>query len=316
MSNKAKTNNATVNNEAMLPSMGEFNSITFNTDAILSQYQHVEKDSQGNEVITYSMSVNGVGEHAGETFDINDRHAIEAIVGLRNTQALDKWLSYRQGAYLMQLVDSPFMRNNEIKSVAKLADTIDLGVETSTSNALESVSRKLGVNFDANGNLHLADALPLLSFWTYSNIISLVVETDNGYDRSHLIDFIKKCNVTPLMSQKKVKELFKDYKDGKIGESMSLPDKMAEKLKKEKEVKEKQSAEKEKAKQIAESASAYVTNRMASAENFMEKQAIILDLIDSLWQSIDSISEEKAIEIESTFDSLKEWACNLQEKSE
>lgn len=314
MSNKK--NNVTVNNETMLPSMGEFNSITFNTDAILAQYQHVEKDSQGNEVITYSMSVNGVGEHAGETFDINDRHAIEAIVGLRNTQALDKWLSYRQGAYLMQLVDSPFMKNNEIKSVAKLADTIDLGVETSTSNALESVSRKLGVNFDDNGNLHLADGLPLLSFWTYSNIISLVVETDDGYDRTHLIDFIKKCNVTPLMSQKKVKELFKDYKDGKIGESMSLPDKMAEKLKKEKEAKEKQSAEKEKAKQIAESASAYVTNRMASAENFMEKQAIILDLIDSLWQSIDSISEEKAIEIESTFDNLKEWACNLQEKSE
>lgn len=314
MSNKAK--NVTVNNDLMLPSMGEFNSITFNTDAILSQYQHVEKDSQGNEVITYSMSVNGVGEHAGETFDINDRHAIEAIVGLRNTQALDKWLSYRQGAYLMQLVDSPFMKNNEIKSVAKLADTIDLGVETSTSNALESVSRKLGVNFDSNGNLHLADGLPLLSFWTYSNIISLVVETDDGYDRSHLIDFIKKCNVTPLMSQKKVKELFKDYKDGKIGESMTLPDKMAEKIKKEREAKEKQSAEKEKAKQIAESASAYVTNRMATAENFMEKQAIILDLIDSLWQSIDSISEEKASEVETTFDNLKEWACNLKEVTE
>ena len=171
-------------------------------------------------------------------------------------------------------------------------------------------------SFDDNGNLHLADGLPLLSFWTYSNIISLVVETDDGYDRSHLIDFIKKCNVTPLMSQKKVKELFKDYKDGKIGESMILPDKMAEKIKKEKEAKEKQSAEKEKAKQIAESASAYVSNRMATAENFMEKQAIILDLIDSLWQSIDSISEEKATEIESTFDGLKEWACNLKEITE
>ena len=50
--------------------------------------------------------------------------------------------------------------------------------------------------------------------------------------------------------------------------------------------------------------------------NFMEKQAIILDLIDSLWQSIDSISEEKATEIESTFDGLKEWACNLKEITE
>lgn len=310
MGNKRSNNeNVTV----LTTSMGEFSGISFNTDTILEKYTVVTTDDQGQEIISYRMTVNGIGEHLGESWDITDRNAIESIEGLRNTQALDKWLSYRQGAYLMQLVDSSFMKDNEIKSVSKLADMIDLGVETSTSNALESVSRKLGVTFDNNGNLHLADGLPLLSFWTYSNIISLVVESEDGYDRSHLVDFIQKCNVTPLMSQKRVKEIFKDYKAGKIGGTMVLPDKLADKVKKEEDTRRKVEEEKKKAEEIKNSATAYTASRMETAKNFMERKAVVLDMIQGLFDAIASISESKATEINDYFDELQAWANDVEE---
>lgn len=317
MSSKNKGNNGNNENTTVLTSsMGEFSGISFNTDAILSKYAVTTLDGNGQEIVSYSMTVNGIGEHVGESWQITDRNAIESIEGLRNTQALDKWLSYRQGAYLMQLVDSSFMKDNEIKSVAKLADMIDLGVETSTSNALESVSRKLGVTFDDSGNLHLADGLPLLSFWTYSNIISLVVESDDGYDRSHLVDFIQKCNVTPLMSQKRVKELFKDYKAGKIGGTMVLPDKLADKVKKEEENRQKAEDEKKRADAIKNSASAYTASRMESAKNFMERKAVVLDMIQGLFDAIASISEDKANEVNDYFDALQAWANDVEESTE
>lgn len=310
MGNKRSNNeNVTV----LTTSMGEFSGISFNTDTILEKYTVVTTDDQGQEIISYRMTVNGIGEHLGESWDITDRNAIESIEGLRNTQALDKWLSYRQGAYLMQLVDSSFMKDNEIKSVSKLADMIDLGVETSTSNALESVSRKLGVTFDNNGNLHLADGLPLLSFWTYSNIISLVVESEDGYDRSHLVDFIQKCNVTPLMSQKRVKEIFKDYKAGKIGGTMVLPDKLADKVKKEEDTRRKAEEEKKKAEEIKNSATAYTASRMETAKNFMERKAVVLDMIQGLFDAIASISESKATEINDYFDELQAWANDVED---
>lgn len=278
--------------------------LSFNTESILKEFEKVTTDSQGNEIISYEMTVKTINNDTSEYITITDRQAIESIRGLQNTQALDKWLNYRQGAYLVQLMDSRFITDNEIKSVSKLAEMIELGVETSTSNALESVARKLGVTFDENGNLELADNLPILSFWNYSSIISLVIETENGYDRSHLKDFLTKCNISALTSQKKIKELFKKYKNGEIDDSLELPDKLAEKVKKEQVAKTKATSEKERAKSLSENTTLYITDKMSKAKTLSEKKAIALDLIDALNNAIESISADLLLSYMDTFNEI------------
>ena len=320
MSSKAKTNKG--NNEVMARSqaLGGFESASFHTDDLLSKYEVKKTTADGQEVISYRMEVPIIsGDNKGQLMAITDRSAIEAIQGIKLTQALYKWLYYRQGAYLVQLADSTFMKANEINSINKLAQLIDLGVEMSTSNALESVARRLEVSFDDKGNLSIADGLPLLSFWTYSNIISLVPNEPmaNGhYDRTHLIDFIEKCNVTPLMSQKRVKELFKEYKAGNIEESLELPQNIIDEEKKRTDAKDKQDKEKKKAEEIAKSAMAYANDRLGKAKTFTEKKVIVLDLIDSLADSIYELSSSKEVEeYDHLLNNMAKWVQDLKESN-
>lgn len=284
-----------------------FAGVTFSKDSILKEYEKVTKLENGSEVVSYSMSVDIIDEKVGSgVMEITDASAIEAIVGLRNSEKLEKWASYRKGAYLVQLVDSSFMKDNDVKSVERLAKMINLGVEGSSANSLENVARKLGVSFDENGNLSFADAdLPLLSFWHYNNIISLVTQNEDGsYNYDSMKDFLKVANVTPLMSQKRLKELFNDYRNGRLSGSVALPDKVSEKASKDaKRIAEmKEKAEKAKATVSAKSA-------IDNAKTFMERKAVALSALEALQQCVENIGES----IDIDFDSIRLAIVELEE---
>ena len=284
-----------------------FAGVTFSKDSILKEYEKVTKLENGSEVVSYSMSVDIIDEKVGSgVMEITDASAIEAIVGLRNSEKLEKWASYRKGAYLVQLVDSSFMKDNDVKSVERLAKMINLGVEGSSANSLENVARKLGVSFDDSGNLSFADSdLPLLSFWHYNNIISLITQNDDGsYNYDSLKDFLKVANVTPLMSQKRLKELFNDYRNGRLSGSVALPDKVSEKASKDaKRIAEmKEKAEKAKATVSAKSA-------IDNAKTFMERKAVALSALEALQQCVENIGE--AIDID--FDSIRLAIVEVEE---
>lgn len=284
-----------------------FAGVTFSKDSILKEYEKVTKLENGSEVVSYSMSVDIIDEKVGSgVMEITDASAIEAIVGLRNSEKLEKWASYRKGAYLVQLVDSSFMKDNDVKSVERLAKMINLGVEGSSANSLENVARKLGVSFDENGNLSFSDAdLPLLSFWHYNNIISLITQNDDGsYNYDSLKDFLKVANVTPLMSQKRLKELFNDYRNGRLSGSVALPDKVSEKASKDaKRIAEmKEKAEKAKATVSAKSA-------IDNAKTFMERKAVALSALEALQQCVENIGET----IDIDFDSIRLAIVEVEE---
>ena len=293
--------------------------VSFNEDDLLKNYTIHTKSADGQDVVSYRMEVPIIsGDNKGQLMAITDRTAIEAIEGIKVCQKLDKWISYKQGAYLVQLADSSFMQANEIGSINKLAQLIDLGVEMSTSNALETVARRLEVTFDEKGNLIIPDNLPLLSFWTYSNIISLVDKepmADGHYDRTHLIDFITKCNVTPLMSQKRVKELFKKYKSGEIEDCLELPQNIIDEEKKRADAKDKQEKEKKKADEIAKSAKAYASERLTSAKTFTEKKVVVLDLIASLSDALHELTNDDMLgDCDNSLSYLQDWVNNLKEE--
>lgn len=284
-----------------------FAGVTFSKDSILKEYEKVTKLDNGSEVVSYSMNVEIIDEKLGSgSMEITDASAIEAIVGLRNSEKLEKWASYRKGAYLVQLVNSSFMQDNDVKSVERLAKMINLGVEGSSANSLENVARKLGVTFDKNGSLSFADSeLPLLSFWHYNNIISLITQNDDGsYNYDSLKDFLKVANVTPLMSQKRLKELFNDYRNGRLSGSVALPDKVSEKATKDaKRIAEmKEKAEKAKATVSAKSA-------IDNAKTFMERKAVALSALEALQQCVENIGE--AIYID--FDAIRLAIVELEE---
>lgn len=284
-----------------------FAGVTFSKESILKDYEKVTRLENGSEVVSYSMSVDIIDEKVGSgVMEITDASAIEAIVGLRNSEKLEKWASYRKGAYLVQLVDSSFMKDNDVKSVERLAKMINLGVEGSSANSLENVARKLGVSFDDNGNLSFADSdLPLLSFWHYNNIISLITQNDDGsYNYDSLKDFLKVANVTPLMSQKRLKELFNDYRNGRLSGSVALPDKVSEKASKDaKRIAEmKEKAEKAKATVSAKSA-------IDNAKTFMERKAVALSALEALQQCVENIGET----IDIDFDSIRLAIVEVEE---
>ena len=284
-----------------------FAGVTFSKDTILKEYEKVTKLENGSEVVSYSMSVDIIDEKVGSgVMEITDASAIEAIVGLRNSEKLEKWASYRKGAYLVQLVDSSFMKDNDVKSVERLAKMINLGVEGSSANSLENVARKLGVAFDDNGNLSFADSeLPLLSFWHYHNIISLITQNEDGsYNYDSIKDFLKVANVTPLMSQKRLKELCNDYRNGRLSGSVALPDKVSEKASKD----AKRMAE---MKEKAEKAKATVSAKTAidNAKSFMEKKAVALSALEALQQCVENIGE--VIDID--FDAIRLAIVEVEE---
>ena len=284
-----------------------FAGVTFSKDSILKEYEKVTKLENGSEVVSYSMSVDIIDEKVGSgVMEITDASAIEAIVGLRNSEKLEKWASYRKGAYLVQLVNSSFMKDNDVKSVERLAKMINLGVEGSSANSLENVARKLGVAFDDNGNLSFADSdLPLLSFWHYNNIISLITQNDDGsYNYDSLKDFLKVANVTPLMSQKRLKELFNDYRNGRLSGSVALPDKVSEKASKD----AKRIAE---MKEKAEKAKATVSAKTAidNAKTFMERKAVALSALEALQQCVENIGES----IDIDFDAIRLAIVEVEE---
>ena len=284
-----------------------FAGVTFSKDSILKEYEKVTRLDNGSEVVSYSMSVDIIDEKVGSgVMEITDASAIEAIVGLRNSEKLEKWASYRKGAYLVQLVDSSFMKDNDIKSVERLAKMINLGVEGSSANSLENVARKSGVAFDDNGNLSFADSeLPLLSFWHYNNIISLITQNDDGsYNYDSIKDFLKVANVTPLMSQKRLKELFNDYRNGRLSGSVALPDKVSEKASKDaKRIAEmKEKAEKAKATVSAKSA-------IDNAKTFMERKAVALSALEALQQCVENIGET----IDIDFDAIRLAIVEVEE---
>ena len=284
-----------------------FAGVTFSKDSILKEYEKVTKLENGSEVVSYSMSVDIIDEKVGSgVMEITDASAIEAIVGLRNSEKLEKWASYRKGAYLVQLVNSSFMKDNDVKSVERLAKMINLGVEGSSANSLENVARKLGVAFDDNGNLSFADSdLPLLSFWHYNNIISLITQNDDGsYNYDSLKDFLKVANVTPLMSQKRLKELFNDYRNGRLSGSVALPDKVSEKASKD----AKRIAE---MKEKAEKAKATVSAKTAidNAKTFMERKAVALSALEALQQCVENIGET----IDIDFDAIRLAIVEVEE---
>lgn len=302
--NETMTQTTEVQTNAIQP---VFAGVTFSKDSILKEYEKVTKLENGSEVVSYSMSVDIIDEKVGSgVMEITDASAIEAIVGLRNSEKLEKWASYRKGAYLVQLVDSSFMKDNDVKSVERLAKMINLGVEGSSANSLENVARKLGVSFDDNGNLSFADSdLPLLSFWHYNNIISLITQNDDGsYNYDSLKDFLKVANVTPLMSQKRLKELFNDYRNGRLSGSVALPDKVSEKASKDaKRIAEmKEKAEKAKATVSAKSA-------IDNAKTFMERKAVALSALEALQQCVENIGET----IDIDFDSIRLAIVELEE---
>lgn len=298
-----KTENTNV---ATVETSTTFGGITFNTETMLKEYEKITVTSDGKEIISYEMPVDLVDKSNGDSLVITDKNAIESIVGLRNSDKLEKWASFRKGAYLVQLVDSQFMIDNDIKSVEKLAKMINLGVEGSSANSLENVSRKLGVSFDDNGNLHFTDeTLPLLSFWHYNNIISLVTQNDDGsYNYDSLKDFLVVANVSPIMSQKRLKELFNDYRNGRITGNIAIPDKVSEKAVKD----AKRAAEN---KEKAEKAKAIVSAKTAieNATTFTEKQAVALSALQAFEDTVKNLGAELSID----FDEIRLLITSLEE---
>ena len=298
-----KTENTNV---ATVETTATFGGITFNTETMLKEYEKVTTTPDGKEVISYEMPVDLIDKSNGDSIVITDKNAIESIVGLRNSDKLEKWASFRKGAYLVQLVDSQFMVDNDIKSVEKLAKMINLGVEGSSANSLENVSRKLGVSFDEYGNLHFTDeTLPLLSFWHYNNIISLVTQNDDGsYNYDSLKDFLSVANVTPIMSQKRLKELFNDYRNGRLTGKIAIPDKVSEKAAKD----AKRAAEN---KEKAEKAKAIVSAKTAieNATTFTEKQAVALSALQAFEDTVKNLGTELAID----FDEIRLMITSLEE---
>lgn len=280
------TENVTENVIAQKPIFG---GISFDNETILKDFENVQLDTDGNEIVSYKMVVQSLDDEIGNIV-ITDTQAIIALKGLENVQTVDKWLQYRRGAYLVELMSSRFAIDNDIKSVKKLAEIINLGIESSTCNSLESTARKLGVTFDMNGNLELADELPVLPFYHYSQIISLVEETENGYDRTVLKDFIEKCNITPLTPQSKLKELFKKYKNGQINTTYELPDKLQEKINKENKAKQKADEEKKRAEELQKNTTMYIADKTQNAKTIQDKKVIALDLIASLSDILENIS--------------------------
>ena len=299
-----KTENTNV---ATVETTATFGGITFNTETMLKEYEKVTTTPDGKEVISYEMPVDLIDKSNGDSILITDKNAIESIVGLRNSDKLEKWASFRKGAYLVQLVDSQFMVDNDIKSVEKLAKMINLGVEGSSANSLENVSRKLGVSFDEYGNLHFTDeTLPLLSFWHYNNIISLVTQNDDGtYNYDSLKDFLTVANVTPIMSQKRLKELFNDYRNGRLTGKIAIPDKVSEKAVKD----AKRAAEN---KEKAEKAKAIVSSKTAieSATTFTEKQAVALSALQAFEDTVKNLGTDLSID----FDEIRLMITSLEEK--
>lgn len=279
MSKKEQKSNEIATANTINEMSATFAGVTFNTDAILAPYATEE-----NGVISYSMDVEVIDEKLGvSSMSITDSHAIEAIIGIRNSEKLEKWSSYRKGAYLVQLVNSSFMVDNDIKTVEKLAKMINLGIEGSSANNMENVARRLSVTFDENGNLSFADnTLPLLSFWHYNSIISLVTDNGDGtYNYDSLKDFLSVANVTPLMSQKRLKELFNDYRNGRLTGSVAIPDKVAERAKKDAERAAENKAKAEKAKATVSAKTA-----IENAETFTEKQAVALSALEALKECV------------------------------
>lgn len=280
-----KKENTTGNNENVVVTTDSrptgFNSF-FDRDIMLENYATTTTTNDGIEVIKYAMELDIIsGENAGAKMTVTDSNAIEAIQGLRNVQTMEKWLSYKQGVYLMQLADSDFMKDNNITSVKKLSEIVELGVQTSTANALESIARKLQATFDENGNLHLVDNLPILSFWAYNEIITLVTETDNGYDLTVLKDFIEVANVTPLMTQKKIREKLKEYKQGKLNNKVALPDKISKAVEKQAETKKANDDKKAKNEKMLANTSDYLAEKSANMTE-QEKKVLACDLISKL----------------------------------
>ena len=103
--------------------------VSFNEDDLLKNYTLHTKSADGQDVVSYRMEVPIIsGDNKGQLMAITDRVAIEAIEGIKVCQKLDKWISYKQGAYLVKLADSSFMKANEIGSINKLAQLIDLEI--------------------------------------------------------------------------------------------------------------------------------------------------------------------------------------------
>lgn len=288
MSKNTKTN-ATDNQKVATSTAYGITADMFTDDKLLADVPSVTQNADGGaEVIEYRMTLKGKGETADYT--LTDPAAIKAIKGIQAADALEKYAAYRKGTFLVALVDSPFMKNNEVASVAKLAANYELGVETSTANALENVCRRLGVTFDENNDMHFADdTLPKLSFWHYSQIISLVTDSETGgYKYDSLKDFLRVAQVSPIMSQKKLKELFNDYRNGRLkGATVELPDNVTEKARKDAERVAKAESEKKRAEDAKRIVSASVA--LEKAEDFTSKQAVALSAVDAVVECVKSI---------------------------
>lgn len=278
----------TQNNQIVTPmeTMQSASTGIFSTDTLLAD---CETEVAG-DVVEYRLTLKGKGDT--EDCTITDQKAIEAIKGIQLADKLEKYVSFRKGAFLVQLVDSTFMKNNDIKSVAQLAKNYELGVETSTANALETVARRLCVSFDNDGKLHLADeSLPVLSFWHYSQVISLVTQDSTGnWNYDSIKDFFKVAQVTPIMSQKRLKELFNEYRNGRLTGKVALPDSVTEKANKDAKRVEEAEAQKRKAEEAKRVVSATVA--LEKAEDFTSKQAVALSALDALTECLQAIGVE------------------------
>ena len=77
--------------------------VSFSEDDLLKTYTIHTKSADGQDVVSYRMEVPIIsGDNKGQLMAITDRTAIEAIEGMKVCQKLDKWISYKQGAYLVQ----------------------------------------------------------------------------------------------------------------------------------------------------------------------------------------------------------------------
>lgn len=307
MANRTNKTSATINSTlGMLENASA--PITFDREAILASYTTTTKTKDGKEVDSLSFDIR-LNERDAKTgvsvITTSNADVIESIVGLQNADKLEKWSAYRKGYYLVKLASTSFGEKQNCKSIKAIADKFQIGVDGSTANSLESVARRLGVYFDEAGILHFADdTLPRLSFWAYNNIISLVTENEAGaettYNYDSLKDFIARSEITPLTSQKVVKELFNLYRNGKLNNEIALPDSVAERAEKDRKVKE----EREAKKQEAEKAKAIVSARVAieNAKSFQEKQAVALSALKALQDCMEelAINELVALDIHPT----------------
>lgn len=297
--------------------------ITFDKETILSQFATTTIAENGQEVTSYKMVLDVLEKDKLEVdkLEITDASAIEAIVGLQNADKLEKWSAYRKGAYLVQLANSSFMGSSDkIKSVEHLAKSVNIGVEGSSANALESVSRRLGVRFE-NGELHFADdTLPVLPFWHYNNIISLVTYDDDkqAYDYSALKAFIAKYSVSALMSQKRLKECFNEYRYDTA--NLNLPDKVREKADKDKQNADKRKEKADAAQRQAEEAKSKVSAKLAleNAKDFRTRKAVTLTALDALIDCVTSLKISEVYEglVYDCISQLREMITECEERKE